>query len=351
MTPPPVRTAEELAHVLAAYGLAGASLRDIRTGRVNRHWRVEAGDGLFALRRYQDRRSAAAVRYEHDALEHLAGKGWPVAVPVPAPGGKTSVEVAGRRYALFPFLPGRPASAPGRRYRRLQGRLLARLHGDLASWRPPGQREGFGRVWELDVFVRAWSSPAFETLNGVLMAFGRDHADLARLIRSHQYAMLRELSSLGYGELPALPGHFDFHHDNLLFQQGELTGVLDFDFVRLDARVADVATSIASDCRAPPAYNDIDPEAAGAFVAGYSEHAPLSDQELQLVTPLARAYLLWLVAYRLTEWAQTGSTAALRGIQRTAGVRLRSFAERRDGLEAAVLQAGTEGEERRRPGR
>lgn len=158
----------------------------------------------------------------------------------------------------------------------MKGRLLARLHQELATWEAPGQRDGFGRVWELDVFIGAHTQ--FDTFNELLMALGQTHTDLARAIRAQKYTMLRELSTLGYGELPAAPGHFDFHHDNLLFQRGELTGLLDLDLVRLDARVADLATSVALDCLAPPAYNEIDPAVARVRRRLHGAHAAQRDR-------------------------------------------------------------------------
>jgi len=345
MRPTSIQATASLNAVLAQFGIDNATIRDIRTGRVNRHWRVETANQTFALRRYTPRRSLAAIRYEHDMLRHLDARGWPVAPPVPSvDGSQTLAHVDGRSYSLFPFLPGRPSpQAP--RYARLKGRLLARLHQDLASWEAPGQREGFGRKWELDVDVAA--NCDFASLNELLFAFGQEHADLARAVRSQKYVMLRELSTLGYGELPAVPGHFDFHHDNLLFQRGALTGLLDFDLAHLDARVADIASSIELDCVAPPAYNEINPALAAEFVAGYVEHSALSDAELQLIVPLVRAALLSLVVWRLTRWARGDEPEyALRSLERSISERFPSFARKRGELEAAVLQAATMREDR-----
>jgi homoserine kinase type II len=334
---PSAQTSALLDDALAHFGLSGATVHDIRTGRVNKHWRVDAGDEAYVLRRYNEQRSPAAIRYEHDRLRHLSSKDWQVAAPIAIEGSSTIVEIDGRLYSLFPFLAGRPSpQAP--RYARLKGRLLARLHQDLATWEGPGQREGFGRVWELDTYIAVQCD--YATLNELLLAFGQQHPELARTIRAQKYAMLRELSTLGYGELQAVPCHFDFHHDNLLFQRGELSGLLDFDLAHLDARVADIASSISLDCLAPPAYDEINPALVAEFVGGYTEHAPLSDDELQLVVPLARAAMLWLVAWRLAQWARGDQPDdALRSLQRTVTSRFPAFARLRGELEAAVLQS------------
>jgi len=96
--------------VLAHFGVAKATIHDIRTGRVNKHWRIEAGSETYVLRRYHERRSPDAITYEHAVLRHRAGREWPVAVPVCAPGGDMFIEAEGRWYALFPLLPGTPCA-------------------------------------------------------------------------------------------------------------------------------------------------------------------------------------------------------------------------------------------------
>jgi homoserine kinase type II len=341
MAPISAETSAMVQEVLARFDISGATVRDVRTGRVNKHWRIDSDAGARVLRRYLRWRTPSAVHYEHAVLDHLATRNWPVAVPLPSAAGERVVSVEGRLYSLFPFLPGKPGPTTSARQARLKGRLLARLHQDLAAWDAPGQREGFGRIWELDVYVAAHSRNA--TLNEALMAFGADHPDLARAVRAQKYAMLRELSTLGYGELPVTLGHFDFHRDNLLFERGQLTGLLDLDFVHLDARVADIATCLASDCLAPPAYNEVDPAAVRAFVGGYVEHAPLADAEVQVVVPLMRAFIVWLCAWRLAHWGE-GATddSPVRSIRRSVTARFPSLDRVRPQLEAAVLQAAAE---------
>jgi Ser/Thr protein kinase RdoA (MazF antagonist) len=335
---PSKRDGITLADVLLAFGISNASIHDIRSGRVNKHWRA-VGDESYVLRRYSASRSHAAIRFEHDLLRHMKNRGWPVAVPLSI-GSECTLEYEGLRYALFPLLPGRPTATRTVPHSRFKGRLLARLHNDMASWEPYAQRDGFGRMWELDIFVRAASQ--YSTFNELLMTFGKSYKEHARAIRSQKYAVLRELSSLAYGELPTRPCHFDFHRENLLFHDGELSGLLDFDLARLDARVADIASSIALDCLAPPAYNEIDPNHANAFVTGYTELAPLNHTEAQLIVPLVRAYIVWLVAYRLAQWS-TGKKAAQRSIERSVTERFPRLERQRPALEAAVLQAAAGG--------
>jgi Ser/Thr protein kinase RdoA (MazF antagonist) len=200
------------------------------------------------------------------------------------------------------------------------------------------QRAGFGRMWELDYYL---GNP--HPLNELLREFAEAHNDLAWAVRGQRYRNLRELSRLGYGDLPDGFGHFDFHHDNLLFSKGELTGLIDFDSSHVDARVGDIATSVALDCIEPPTYNAIDPEAMRAFLAGYVEGSVLSEQELALIVPLVRSWIVGAAAGRIAQWLAAPDDRVLLKIRRTVEHRIPAFEDRRPAMEQAVREAAKEG--------
>ena len=135
----------------------------------------------------------------------------------------------------------------------------------------------------------------------------------------YEHAML---ARLGYGDLPDIHIHGDFQRDNLLFDRGQLTGVLDFDNGHRDARVADIAWSIISDCAEPPTETAIDPRLAAAFVGGYAEHTPLASAELRLIVPMIRAHNLSILAWALRKWLDAPNATVLPRIERRVSVRL-----------------------------
>ena len=333
--------AETLRQVLSAYGVEPEDIRDIRTGRINKHWRVVAGGRAYALRRYNAAATPRSIAYEHAMLAHLDARGWPVAAAIVSRQGDRIVERDERLFSLFPFLEGRPSPYNNVRYLRIKGRLLARLHTEMALAPIEGQRPGFGRVWELD----RPDAPRFPSFNDLLRAFGAEHRREAAVMRAHRYACLRELSRLGYGELSDTFVHCDYHHDNLLFSRGELSGLLDFDLLHRDARVVDIAWAIVLDCLEPPAHNAISPKSVEAFVGGYHEASAMDESERSLIVPLIRAALISGAAMRLRQW-QSGPAKlrehAPRSLHRTADERLPAFEARRASLEGAVA-AATEG--------
>jgi Ser/Thr protein kinase RdoA (MazF antagonist) len=327
-----------IGEVLARYGISGASVHPITGGRANRHWQVEASAAAYVLREYNALRTPPAIAFEHEMLAHVHARGWPVASALRADGGSTTVTAHGRTYALFPSLPGAPGAYYDDERRRAKGALLARLHRDMASSPMREQREGFGRIWELDLLT---AGTPHTTFNDMLRAFGQEHRDLASAVRSQRYRSLRELSRLGYGDEPDVFVHADFHNDNLRFDGNRLTAVLDFDEVHRDARVVDLACSIVNDCAEPPADVATDARAAAAFVAGYATESPLMAAESRLILPSMRAYHVWLLAYTLRRWSLgDGRANAVARIERRVGERMPQLQARAGEIEAAVLEAG-----------
>jgi homoserine kinase type II len=319
--------------ILDRFGIEPAAISAVAAGRYNTHWRVVTPAGECALRRYNPARLAASIPYEHAMLAHAAARGWPVAVPAKSRDGTTAVETEGRVFALFPWLAGQPGRAHSPAHLRIKGRLLARLHHDLTSFGTGAQRAGFGRIWELDLPLQ---SSRFATFNEMLREFGREHTRLASAIRAQRYRSLRELARSGYGDLADVELHGDFQRDNLLFDGGDLTGVLDFDNAHRDARVVDVAWSIISDCAEPPTDTAIDPTLAAALVGGYAGHTPLSDAELRLVVPLIRAHSVAICAWSVRRYLESGDADILRRLDRRVSVRLPQLEARASAIEAAI---------------
>lgn len=328
-------TRQVLHQVLDHFGISNANLHDIRSGRVNKHWRVEAGANRYALRRYNPHRSPDAIRYEHDVLRHMKRKGWPVAVPLRADDGMPIVSEDNSRYSLFPFLPGRPGPPHSPGYLRIKGGLLARLHGDLASLPSKGQRDGFGRLSDLDAYVPASDGRTFDA---VLDAYHAEQPRLAEQIRAERERSLDELARLGYKSFPDTLVHGDFHTENIFFQRGRLTAILDFDLVHMDTRIADLALTIVGDCPEPPAYLAIDPESVQVFVAAYHAESPLPEPEVRLIVPMIRAYYVWLCSFSVFRWLDGHPKGAL-GPVRTVDQRLPNLEARAAAIESALRHA------------
>ena len=87
--------------------------------------------------------------------------------------------------------------------------------------------------------------------------------------------------------------HGDFAPWNLLYQNGSLTGILDFESSHLNFRVADFALSWRG-------YQD-------DVVLGYEEVSPLSEDERRLIVPIFWAWLFNGVEQAMRQSRKDGS--------------------------------------------
>ena len=201
--------------VLAAYGLENVRPYRIDAGRNNEHWYVGAG---LVLRRYGPFRSDAAIDYEHAIVGQLRERGWPVAVPIPSDAGRMVVVDDGRRYSLFPRLVGRRGSPRRPRQPREIGRLLGRLHRDLAAVSVTGPPDAFPPILEMP------ADPAWQRLDAL------DDPVLNGLIRRKLAEVRTAAGSAASGRPGVQLVHGDWHDGNILYQGGTVSGILDFDF-------------------------------------------------------------------------------------------------------------------------
>lgn len=226
------------------------------------------------LRRYSHRHTSEAVGYEHRLLRRLAALGWPVAPPVEASDGRTASDLDGRRHALFPHLPGEIRAGLDPPDLWALGRTLAELHATCEPLLVElGPRPSFPPLADLATRPHAGLDDRI-----IVRRLRHDRA-LTGAILAERDAVFDELASLEPATLPRTLIHGDFHAGNLLFHQGWLTGLLDFDYARPDARVVDLAIATIY----------LNPADTDALVAGYAEAAELEDRELAGIAVLRRA--------------------------------------------------------------
>jgi Ser/Thr protein kinase RdoA (MazF antagonist) len=219
--------------VLARYDL-GALLSAERVGQglLSRVLRVRTEAGEFALKLYLNdtgQASGPVIAGQHRAVAALAAHGVPAVAPLPAREGRTLVLVRGRRYALFPWVPGGPAPAAyAPEQARELGTVLGRAHARLADFQPTPVRQ-----------VRESADPA-RTLAEIdhLLARARLHQprEDVDLLAEHHLRVRRELLRAHADARPArdeVPPegwvHGDFHPLNVLYRDGRLVAMIDWD--------------------------------------------------------------------------------------------------------------------------
>lgn len=232
-------------------------------GRLNQHWLVDRRGESLVLRRW----SAAPndLEYEAKLLERVAALGWPVAPMV-----ERWADGMGRDWSLSAFLSGEPAADKNRPVeQRRRGRLLAEFHLSLATTPDLGQRESWRRGEEI---LRD------ATLEPLLIAFEHTDADEARVLLWHLERARELIAPLEAVGRAGIAVHGDFAPWNLLFKDGLLTGILDFELARSDHRIADFALAWRG------RYDEV--------IHAYNEVSLLEADEWALLTPLWWAQLI-----------------------------------------------------------
>ena len=186
-------------------------------------------------------------------------------------------------WCAFEFIPGRQcrprSEARTREFRRRSGRVLAELHATLETI-DIGQRPKWVRRDE--VLGPREDGPTLEQLLADRTKVSAGDADFVRPF----FDQTREwFERLGAAERPAMLTHGDLHGGNVLYVAGEVSGLIDFDFTRVDLRAAEFSYPWRGH------YDE--------FIEGYEEVRQLDETERALLLPSLWATLLDALRLRL----------------------------------------------------
>ena len=271
-------SAAELATWLTRYALGEVhAFEPIAAGIENTNYFLTADKGRYVLTLYE-RLPAEELPFYLNLMAHLARSG----VPAPAP-------QADRSGALWSFLNGKPAGLvtrldgvpmmrPDAEHCAAAGATLGRMHRVVASYRGRlSNRRGPGWWRQAARAVRPFLSP---DQNALLAAEIRFQTGFARL------------------KLPRGAIHGDLFCDNVLFDRGKVSGVIDFGFAATDAYAYDLAIAVNDWCTVGDGANAgaLNATRVDALARGYAAVRAPSPEERAAWPVLLRAAALrfWL---------------------------------------------------------
>jgi homoserine kinase type II len=307
LTPLPDADAARLAE---SYGLVLAEIEALRAGSVNSNFRLLDTRGQqFFLRIYEEQDRVGAAR-EVDLLGRLGAAGVPSARPVCGEDGEWLRAYAGKPVALFEWVAGtivcQKQVTPEHAAR--IGSALAAVHGIEAG----SLAEGRFRIEDLE-----------RRLDFIEANAEADLALAARSIRKRLLAAVAERS-------PALPRglvHGDLFRDNVLWREGEVCALLDFESASQGAFVYDLAVTLMAWC-----YGErFDPKLVEAMVSGYERVRPLSAEERSGLVNEGRIAALRFATTRITDFSMRTPAGG------TPGRDYRRFLGRLDAIEQGVF--------------
>jgi homoserine kinase type II len=296
-----------LDELIRAYDLGEKlSAKGIEAGTVNTSYALELGRGRYFLRLYEEQDQTGAEA-EARLLLHLAAAGVSTPAPVPARDGVMVRALAGKAAAIFPWVDGDmlclPSVTPSAA--REVGVALARMH--LAG--PPAPAPGVaplgaGRFGPVDLAARCDR-----------VATSRD-AEAREQAEPLRQAMLA-IAARRRADLPTGLVHGDLFRDNVLWHEGRIAALLDFESAHKGPFAYDIAVTILS-----WSFREaFDLDVARAIVSGYREIRELDEAERDGLFAEAVFASLRFTITRITD-------EAIR-----VGKRWQRFVSRRDALE------------------
>ena len=192
-------------------------------------------DGKYFI--LKEKHSLSQAMQEFNLLSKLSNAGAPVAVPVRLINGEHFLLVNERTYCLYPKLPGKVVEEhyAGSALERARsfGKAIAFLHSCLLMC------ENIGDIPELKLIeqIQEWAIPCIRKNGEIVDGY---------TVEETWNAFEQEMVQLE-DDLPKQLIHRDLHPANMLFENGGLTGFVDFDMIVSGFRIFDVcycATSI-----------------------------------------------------------------------------------------------------------
>ncbi len=269
------------------------SCKGIAEGVENSNYLVVTEAGPHILTLYEKRVAPQDLPFFLGLMEHLADKGLPCPLPVHDRNGDALKTLCDRSAAVTTFLQGMWPRQVTTAHCAALGEIMAQMHAAAADF--PGERENtMGQPYWRSLFESS-AEHAGEVATG-----------LGRLIHAELEALEEEWPQ----DLPAGIIHADLFPDNVFFQEGKLSGVIDFYFACSDFLALDLAIAVNAWCF--DSEGAFEADKCRALIAGYQKWRQLTPREREAFQILCRGAALRFLLTRLHDWLHTPSDALVR---------------------------------------
>lgn len=285
---PPPWTLAGVRQFLALYGLMPRqlSVEKLESWWFNLVLKIDADGEHLVLRRYGIT-PREEVRWELAVLDHLRKNDFPTIAPLlRVEGGSFLADFLERPAILYPFIEGRNGCdlewAPAMRQ---TVAAVARLHALTERLAVPYPRVQSGTeprrmIRGLAALVKERGMPATALLGEVLEAGQRTAQDFENVLTPHA------------AQLPRGVVHHDAHCKNVLFRDGQVVALIDFDDAYHGYVVADVVRLLESWAGDWGTSDPPDLARAAQVVGEYERYRPLTQGERELLPLCLSLFLL-----------------------------------------------------------
>ena len=286
---------DEAAAFLSALDLGQLqNIKGAAGGIENTNYFVDTDQGHYVLTLFERLTFEQLPFYLH-LMKHLAARGIPVPDPAASASGEILHRLKGKPAAVVNKLRGHSELQPSAAHCAAVGDMLARMH--LAGLDYPRAQENLrGLPW--------WN----QTIPSVLPHTTPEQRNLLLSELAYQNHIA---NSSAYRGLPQGAVHADLFRDNVMFEDGQLTGFFDFYFAGCDTFLFDIGVCLNDWCVDRASGTSLD-ERADAFMAAYQRVRPLRPQERSLLPALQRAAALRFWLSRLWDFHLPREAAVLK---------------------------------------
>lgn len=290
---------QEANRVLASWGMRADSLKWMEIGYVNRNWLVESNGRRYILRRINHKspeKLMAEIRY----LLFLERKGFKYQVPNPVRtrSGAYFVRHKNRIFWLYPYIDGGHNFELSKRDLGETAKLIASYHRILIK----GHTKSKPAADPLDLrYIERNMKSKITRFKRMKKLSERQRVYLE--VTDGLLPMLRGIDIGRYTRLDRYPIHGDITADNLIWMDGRLTGIIDFEYIdQSEVLARDLLGMLQYSCNDKKHEERLDFDRAGHFLRSYSRYRKLSRDEIESLPDLmvslnmdSIGFLYWLL--------------------------------------------------------
>jgi len=229
------------------------------------------------------------LKFELSYLDYLKQSNFPYNVPsaIPTKNGGLFATVQGHYCWLYKFLEGRVVESLNQPHLARLAQMMARYHAlivrsNLHNGKPAS--DPYGRTTALKEIG--------EYRAEILRKNNIDRQERTFLDESVRLTeILRGFDARPRSDFGLYPIHSDLISENLIWNQGKLAGIIDFEHVSQTNNpvVKDIAVVMQYCCRDSTVRHQLDLGSAGRFLRSYRESRRLSAEEVALIPDLITA--------------------------------------------------------------
>lgn len=219
---------------------------------VNEVYLVKAGDKKFILRKSLKAKKLNHLKLEIELLEYLHKKKFNLTPHViPNKKGESVTIFQNRYYILTNFMPGENKASWNNLEKFTEKRLIsyfqasARFTKAVTRFKPRIKPESQTLYYYLKNSRELFDTKVKKLPNNRIKKMLKGNRNfIFNFVKQNKM----EFEKSGYDSLPKQLLHFDLHPGNVNYTGDKVTGLFDFDWIRFDNRLADLAGTIGQSC-------------------------------------------------------------------------------------------------------